>query len=197
VTADLDFPQPRSKLPLVMGGIVAAAAAVGVVIAVASSGEGPPAPTPPTQTQVAVGPTPTIETRPNPMPNTVVEPVEPSTDTGSAPVPTGNFSDLFAAGAEKAGDHGSSGGPFSPEAARRAVAAVLKGVARCKEAGGSTGQATTSITFSSNGSVSSVTVGAPFAGTSTGTCIISALKEAKMPPFSGLPGTISYPLSIQ
>ena len=109
----------------------------------------------------------------------------------------GDFSQMFAAGAEKAqkGDT-TSGKPFDAESARTAVGAVLKSVAACREPGGPTGQTSAAITFGSNGLVTAVTVGAPFAGTSTGTCIITALKAAKMPPFSGLPGTITQPVSL-
>jgi hypothetical protein len=73
----------------------------------------------------------------------------------------------------------------------------LKAAAACKEPGGQMGQASATITFEASGNVSSVTVGAPFAGTTTGTCIITAFKRAKVAPFSGLPGTVSQTISLR
>jgi len=196
-TTDVDFAAVRSKRPLIIGGVMAAAAAViGIVVAVSSSGSKAVTPVAPAPANVAPEPTVTVETRPNPMKDTVPQPVETS-GSGSAPAPGGNFSDLFAAGAQKAGGGDAGSRRFDAEEAKRAVASVLREVAGCKEAGGSVGQANAAITFSSNGAVSSVTIGDPFSGSSTGTCIISALKQAKMAPFSGLPGTITYAVSIR
>jgi hypothetical protein len=198
-TADIDIPPPRSKMPLIIGGILAAAVLVGVIVAVSSSSSPPPPPPPPA---VAPSPPPAAP-EPAATPaatNTPVTPPSPIENKGSdakpAQVPTGGFSDLFAEGAQKAGKPG-VGGAFDPAEARKAVAAVLPNVARCKEAGGAVGQSTAAITFESNGKVSTATVGAPFSGSSTGTCIIAALKQAKVAPFSGLPGTISHPVSLR
>jgi len=197
-TTDVDFATGRSKRPLIIGGAVAAVAAIGIIVAVASSGGATAPPPAPAHAPVTPEPTATIETRPNPLKDTVPQPVQPS-ETGSTTTqaPSGNFSDLFAAGAEKAGGGDASTRRFDAEEAKKAVSAVLRQVAACKEAGGSVGQANAAITFSGNGAVSSVTIGDPFAGNSTGTCIISSLKQAKMAPFSGLPGTITYAVSIR
>jgi hypothetical protein len=198
--ADLDFPAPRSKLPLVVLAIVAVAALVGIIVAV-SSGSPPPPPSPPavvttpaTAPEPAATPSPAPTTAPVTRPSPIEE--KPSGSSAAAPAPGGGFSDLFAAGAEKAGTPG-AGRAFDLSEARKAVAAVLPNVARCKEPGGIVGQSTAAITFESNGSVSSVTVGAPFSGSSTGTCIIGALKAAKVTPFRGLPGTVSHPVSLR
>jgi hypothetical protein len=174
------------------------AALVGVIVAM-SGGSAPPPPPPPTvATTPAAVPEPA--TTPGTPTNTPVTPPSPIDDGASgskpAPAPGGGFSDLFAAGAQKA-DKPGTGRAFDPAEARRAVAAVLPNVARCKEAGGAVGQSTAAITFEASGSISSVTVGAPFSGSSTGTCIIGALKEARIAPFSGLPGTISHPVSLR
>jgi hypothetical protein len=197
-TADLDFPAPKSKMPLVIVGIVGVAALVGIIVAV-SSGSAPPPPPPPAVATPATTPQPAATPAPGPT-NTPVTPPSPIENTPSgraaAPAPGGGFSDLFAAGAEKAGTPGAARA-FDMAEARKAVAAVLPSVARCKEPGGAVGQSTAAITFESNGSVSSVTVGAPFSGSSTGTCIIGALKAAKVRPFSGLPGTVSHPVSLR
>ena len=202
-TTDLDYAPPRSKTPLVIGGLVLVLAAAGIAFALMGSGAHPPpppvpaaAPTPPPQ-----APTPTpaqAETQAGETP----QPAHPSDDIAGAPHPVasagGDFSQMFAAGAEKAqkGGTGGSAKAFDAEAAKTAVATVLKLVAACKEPGGPTGQSSAAVTFDASGHVSSVTIGAPFSGTSTGTCIIGAFKNASMPPFSGLPGTIAQPVSL-
>jgi hypothetical protein len=196
-TADLEFPAPKSKMPLVVVAIVGVAALVGVIVAVSGGSPPPPPPPPPVATTPATTPGPAATPTPGPTPVTPPSPIE-NTPSGrtAAPAPGGGFSDLFAAGAEKAGTPGATRA-FDMAEARKAVALVLPSVARCKEPGGAIGQSTAAITFESNGSVSSVTVGAPFSGSSTGTCIIGALKAAKVRPFSGLPGTVSHPVSLR
>jgi hypothetical protein len=202
-TTDLEYSPARSKTPLVVGGIVLVLAAAGVAFAVLGSGSHPPPPpvpaalpVPPPQAPIPA-PTPT-ETQGTETP----APAHPSDDIAGTPRPagatSGDFSQMFAAGAEKAQKGGSSGSEktFDAEQAKTAVAAVLKLVAACKEPGGPTGQSSAAVTFDASGHVSSVTIGAPFSGTSTGTCIIGAFKNAKMAPFSGLPGTISQPVSL-
>ena len=95
-------------------------------------------------------------------------PAHPSDDIAGTPHPSpgasGDFSQLFAAGAEKAqkGGSGASAKAFDAEEAKTAVAAVLKLVAACKEPGGPTGQSAAAVTFDASGHVSSVTIGAPF-----------------------------------
>ena len=60
------------------------------------------------------------------------------------------------------------------------------------------GKATVVVTFEPDGTVSAATVSdPPFAGTATGNCIAQAMKRASVPPFSGLPGTVSKSLAIQ
>jgi hypothetical protein len=105
---------------------------------------------------------------------------------------------MFAAGAEKAQKGGPTGTAkaFDAEEARAAVGGVLKAVAACKEPGGPAGQANAAVTFGPGGQVTGVTIGAPFSGTTTGTCIIGAFKAAKVTPFNGLPGTVSQPVSL-
>jgi hypothetical protein len=201
-TADLDLPPPRSKMPLIIGAVIGVAALVGVIVAM-SSGSAPPPPPPPPPAVVPSPPAAATTPEPAATPavtNTPVTPPSPienrEPEGKPTPAPGGGFSDLFAQGAQKA-DKPGVGRAFDPAEARKAVAAVLPNVARCKEAGAPVGQSTAAITFEATGNVSSVTVGAPFSGSSTGTCIIGALKQAKVAPFSGLPGTISHPVSLR
>jgi hypothetical protein len=204
-TTDLEFTQQRSKTPLIIGGIVLVLAAAGIGVAVTSSGSRPaPPPVPPPAPAAPVPTAPpaatTAETTPAPEAATAPT-TKPSDDIAGTPRPSasnGDFSQLFAAGAQQAQKGGTAGGAkaFDPEEARTALAGVLKAVAACKEPGGPSGQTSASITFDASGRVSSVTVGAPFSGTSTGTCIIGAFKGVRIAPFTGLPGTVSQPVSL-
>jgi hypothetical protein len=207
-TTDLDFTPARSKTPFIIGGIVLVLAAAGVAVAVMGSSPRPappPVPTVPPATVAAEPPstpaTAATATSETPAPETTTPTAKPQDDIAGTPRPSasgGDFSQMFAAGAEKAQKGGTSGNTkaFDAEEAKSAVASVLKAVAACKEPGGPTGQTSAAITFDPSGRVSSVTVGAPFSGTTTGTCIIGAFKGAKIAPFSGLPGTVSQPLSL-
>jgi hypothetical protein len=203
-TTELDFPEPKKKGPLVIGIVVLVLAAAGAAIALGTSKPKAPAP-PPVPTVTATAPT-AEATAPTSTSTSTPTPTATETQTGgelpsgptAPPSANGDFSKLFAAGAEKAqkSDAPGSAKAFDPEEARAAVAGVLKAVAACKEPGGPTGQTSAAVTFGANGLVTGVTVGAPFSGTSTGTCIIGAFKGAKVAPFSGLPGTVSQPVSL-
>lgn len=203
-TTDLEFTPQRSKTPFIVGGIVLVLAAAGIAVAVTSSGSHPAPPPVPPPAPAAPAPTtpPAAATETAPAAAvTTTPPTKPSDDIAGAPHPSatsGDFSQMFAAGAQQAQKGGttSSAKAFDPEEARAAMAGVLKSVAACKEPGGPTGQTSASVTFDASGRVTSVTVGAPFSGTSTGTCIISAFKGVKVAPFNGLPGTVSQPVSL-
>ncbi|HEX6278017.1 MAG TPA: GYF domain-containing protein [Polyangiaceae bacterium] len=199
-TTDLDFPPPRSKKPLVIGIVVAVLAAIGIGIVIASSSAPeaatiaapPPAPKeaqPPAETKKPEEPEPTSEP-------TGEAPSGPGESATPSPAPSGNFSDLFSKGVKGSGSGQATKG-FDEAAARAALAELLKPAAACKEPGGPTGQANATITFEPSGAVSGVTVGAPFAGSSTGTCIVTTFKRAKVAPFSGLPGTVSQTISLR
>ncbi len=198
-TTDLAFPAERSKRPMLIAAAIAVVAVIaGIAIAVSNSGDAPPVPNAlPAPPPPAANAAPTVA-----QTNEGTTPGPTKTSGGELPTttqaPSGNFSDLFAAGVEKArSGSGKAAQRFNPDQAKRAVAETLESVAGCKEAGGATGQAAAAVTFSSDGRVSAVTIGAPFAGTSTGTCIVAALKRAKMEPFAGLPGTISQAVSLR
>jgi len=200
-STDLGFPEPRKKTPLIIGGIVLVVAAAGIAIAVGSSGSRPAPPPVPVAAPSPAAEAPTSGTHDSPAPDSAGTPSHPQDSIAGTPAPAppgGDFASAFAAGAEKAQKGGTPGSAkaFDAEEARAAVTSKLKAVAACKEAGGPTGQSSAAVTFGSSGHVTSVTIGAPFSGTSTGTCIISALKGATTAPFSGLPGTVSQPVSL-
>jgi hypothetical protein len=200
-TTDLEFTQPRRKGPLVIGAIILVLAAAGIAVAVTSSGSRPAPPPVPPALPTPAAETPAVPATPTETPAPETPVAHPSDDIAGTPRPTtsgGDFSQMFAAGAQKAQKGGPVGSAkaFDADEARTAIAAVLKTVAACKEPGGPTGQSTAAVTFDATGHVSSVTIGAPFSGTSTGTCIITAFKAAKVAPFNGLPGTVSQPVSL-
>lgn len=204
-STDLNFPEPKKKTGLVIGVIVVlVAAAAGIVFATSKSTAPAPPPVPTVTVQPPTSDTPAPAATTAATTESTPPPSGPRTggELPSGPTPAqqaqggGDFSQMFAAGAEKAQKGGAATKAFDAEEARTAVAGVLKTVAACKEPGGPTGQANAAITFAASGQVTSVTIGAPFAGTSTGTCIIGAFKAAKVAPFSGLPGTVSQPVSL-
>jgi hypothetical protein len=193
---DLDFPNPRSKRPLVIGVVVGLVAVVGIGIVIASSGgTAPPNIAAPPPAPTVAAPTPKA-TDPEPAETSAPKQEDSPTPAAPSPAASGNFSDLFAKGAEKAKGSGDSRG-FDEAAGREALSPLLKAAASCKEPGGPTGQATATVTFEPSGSVSNVTVGAPFAGSSTGTCVITAFKRAKVARFTGLPGTVQQIISLR
>jgi hypothetical protein len=212
-TTDLDFPKPKSKLPLVIGALVVIGAIVGIAVAVTRSGSAPgpvatpaaappapPGPPTPAATETATAAPEATTTGPTGEARPSNQGGDPLAAPGPAPKAGGGFSEMFAAGMEKAEKSGSAqspGHPFDQEEAKRAVAATLRKVASCKEPGSPTGQTVAAVTFESSGKVSSVTIGAPFAGTSTGTCMVTAFKQVTIAPFAGLPGTVSQAVSLR
>jgi hypothetical protein len=86
-----------------------------------------------------------------------------------------------------------------PEAPTRndvlnAMRSVAGAVNAC--ANGQTGTATVSITFASNGRVTTATVAPPFSGPA-GSCIARAVRSATVPPFSRPTFQVNYPFVIR
>jgi hypothetical protein len=204
-TTDLDFPPKRSKMPYVVAALLGVAA-VGGIAAVFMTSKAPPPPVPvpvavPTATTtspVAAAQTGTASPSETAAPATATP--DPIANPSGAPG-GGNFSQMFAAGVESAQKNGGTVAPanaaFDAEAAKRAVLGQLTKVAACKEAGSPVGQTSAAITFAPSGKVSGVTLGAPFAGTSTGTCMSAAFKEVQVAPFTGAPATVSQIVSLR
>jgi serine/threonine protein kinase len=88
-------------------------------------------------------------------------------------------------------------GPFSRGAALAQLGAAAGRATACKREGGPTGSGRVTVTFSPDGSASKVSVGAPFGGTPTGTCLASAYSGLRVPAFTGssvsLPGSFRIP----
>jgi hypothetical protein len=204
--ATVEWPEAKSKKPLVIAGLIVAAALFGAAVFLLGGKEPPPPPTP-------ISPAPLNTVAPQPKPTTPPASTgsQPGSDTatGSDPVmaprdpgatPGAGFAELFAAGARKAESKGATVAPtarFDPAATKAPLAQAANDAQACKQSGGPTGKVTVVVTFDPSGKVASATItDAPFAGTATAVCISSALKRASIPPFSGLPGTVSKTFSI-
>ncbi len=206
--ASVEWPEAKKKTPFIVMGLLVAALIIGGIIFALSGKEDVPAPSTP------IGAAPA-----NPIPTPTATPADPGaspptaapvttqpgaeTASGSDPVaatPGAGFAELFAAGARKAESKGSSvstGARFDPAATKAPLARAANDAQACKQSGGPTGKVTVVVTFDPSGKAASATItDAPFAGTATGTCIAAALKRATIPPFSGLPGTVSKTFSI-
>ena len=85
--------------------------------------------------------------------------------------------------------------PLSRGAAMAALASAASAAAGCKRPDGPTGAGSANVTFSPDGPVKSVSVSAPFAGTSVGQCVATVFRGAHVPPFSG--SSITLPKSFQ
>jgi hypothetical protein len=208
--ATVEWPQAKSKAPLIVGVIVVAAVLIGIgVLALGGSdapppatpvNAAPPAPTSTPATPTAAPAAPAAEAASQPGSDTASgsDPVVTAPDTGATP--GAGFAELFAAGARKAESKGNSVAPagrFDAAATKAPLAEAATQAQACKQSGGPTGKVTVVVTFDPNGKVSSATItDPPFAGTATGACISSALKRVSIAPFSGLPGTVSKTFSI-
>ena len=79
---------------------------------------------------------------------------------------------------------------FNEASARSALAGANGVVAFCKKEGGVTGPGTATVTFNPDGSVASVAMDAPYAGTPTGDCVKGQLQRAKTKPWQGSPQSV-------
>ena len=204
-----DWPQKKSRMPLIIGGVVLLAVAAGAFFVVGSADDKLPPPVPISALPAAAPTTPrTVAAQPQTTadrPSSASEgqgsraAIEPSSGSPTA-TPNAGFAELFASGARHADDKKGAGPTqrFDPNAAKSALAAAAFETPKCREKGGPSGKATLVVTFEPSGKVASATVSdPPFAGTSSGACIAAAMKKATVPAFSGLPGTVTKIISIQ
>jgi hypothetical protein len=204
--ASVEWPEAKSKKPLIIVAVlVAAAIIIAAVMLLSSKDEAPPStPISALPPNPAATPRPAAPPSPSPAAQTGAEtaagsdPISTSPDPGATP--GAGFAELFAAGARKAESKGAKLAPttrFDPAATQAPLAQAASDAQACKQSGGPTGKVTVVVTFDPNGKVSSATITEPpFAGTATATCISSALKRATIAPFGGLPGTVSKTFSI-
>ena len=204
-----DWPQKKSRVPLIVGAVVLLAAAAGAFLVLGSADDKLPPPVPISALPAAAPTTPrAAAAQPQPAaagPSNAGEgtgsraAIEPASGSPTA-TPNAGFAELFASGARHA-DGKQGAGPtqrFDANAAKSALAAAAFETPKCREKGGPSGKATLVVTFEPSGKVASATVSdPPFAGTSSGACIAAAMKKATVPAFSGLPGTVTKIISIQ
>lgn len=202
-TAIPDWPEKKSKVPLILGALVAIVAIGAGVFFLTRDDDTLPPPVP-----ISALPATTPTARPTSTPTAASTTTE---STGSrsaleppssapATTPNAGFAEQFASAARQADGKTPAGAAqrFDQAAAVKALNAAVFGTAKCREKGGPTGRATVAVTFDPSGKVSSATVSdAPFSGTTSGACIAEAMKKATVPPFSGLPGTVTKIISIQ
>ncbi len=115
------------------------------------------------------------------------QPVAPTSSTSASP----DLPDASAVTAEASASAANPLARFSKSEAKAALDATAKDVARCKKGKG-WGVASATVVFGNDGSVSRVVVGFPFGGTGTGACVAETLQAARMPPFGGKPGVMTY-----
>ncbi|MEO7037533.1 MAG: GYF domain-containing protein [Polyangiaceae bacterium] len=207
----LDEYPSKSKTPLIVGSVAFLAVAAGAIFFLTRSSDElpPPAPisalpaaAPTTVRTAAPEPAPTQDApttgQPTAAPGSNAALQDPSTRQTT---PNAGFAELFARDARAADEKHGVTGPtqrFDPAAAKAALTTAAGATAQCREKGGPAGKASVVVTFEASGKVSTATVSdAPFAGTSSGACIAAALKQATVPPFSGLPGSVTKIISIQ
>ena len=82
-------------------------------------------------------------------------------------------------------------GPLNPGAAIAALGKAASNTRSCSSDDGPSGSGQASVTFQPDGSVSNVSVSAPFSGTSVGRCVAGAFKRVRIQPFTGSSVTLS------
>jgi GYF domain 2 len=198
--ASVEWPEARSKLPRVVFGVLLAGGLAALAFVLLTR-EDPPQLSSPV---VAVSngddarSSATDPTRARTGSASAGEDAEASPRRGATP--GAGFAELFAAGARKAESKGEKVAPserFDPAAAKAPLAEAAAAVQACKQSGGPSGKVNVLVTFDPSGKVSNAAIGeAPFAGTPTAACIASALKRVEIPPFSGLPGSVTKTFSL-
>ncbi len=86
--------------------------------------------------------------------------------------------------------------PLNRASALTALSQAASAAGACKREGGPTGAGSASVTLSPEGTVSAVSVSAPFSGTPVGTCIQTVFRGAHVPAFSGSAVTLSKSFRI-
>ncbi len=80
--------------------------------------------------------------------------------------------------------------PLNQGAAIAALGRAASGAGGCKRADGPSGAGRATVTFAPSGSVASVSIGSPFAGTAVGSCVAGRYRALTLPAFSGSPVTL-------
>jgi len=207
---------PKSKLPLILGGVFALLAVIGiagivafVVVSKSKGGVGS------ASASVSAPPPPSSVASTEPPPSsaaTVVSP-PPEDDASAAAVDTDPGADAAPEAAVAVNTDPNpnpnpnptpvatkDAGPVDPnawnEGAARARLAQANGILAFCNKGGVTGPGTATVTFAPDGSVSNVVLDAPFAETREGACVADQFKRAKVNGFDGGPQTIRHAFEV-
>jgi serine/threonine protein kinase len=89
--------------------------------------------------------------------------------------------------------------PVDPDAFNESAArSTLSGaaVAFCKKEGGVSGPGSATVTFNPDGSVASVAMDAPYAGTPTGDCVKGLFQRSKTKPWKGSPQSVKTSFDV-
>jgi hypothetical protein len=172
-------------------------------LAAQSAGSADPAPR--LRAPLARAPTPPIRVASRPAPS-APEPIEEGPATPTTPVaeeieleeqlPAPAPSAAAPPSAPSATQPRAAAGPFNRGAALAQLGAASRRAASCKQPAGPTGGGQVTVTFSPDGSPSKVSVASPFAGTSSGACLIGAFSAARVPPFTGSPVTLPWRFQV-
>jgi hypothetical protein len=156
---------------------------------------------PATAAPVAVTPAPARTSMPEKIQLDEAQPAAPtkSATTKAAPPsePTPAPAEEQPAPAPKTPPPETERGPFSKGAALSALASASGRATACSNPDGPSGSGRAMVTFSPDGPVTSISLPAPFEGTSVGQCVTNAFKSARVPAFTGsavtLPGSFRVP----
>jgi len=85
---------------------------------------------------------------------------------------------------------------FSESTARAKLGQANGVLVFCKKESGVTGPGAASVTFGTDGSVTSVAVDAPYAGTREGDCVAGHFRRAKVNAFTGSPQTVRHSFEV-
>jgi hypothetical protein len=86
--------------------------------------------------------------------------------------------------------------PFDRGSAARVLNVAAAGVRTCGGQGGPSGSGRVQVTFAGTGTVLSVSVDAPFAGTAAGACVTNRFRLVRLAPFSGGNVTVSKSFTV-
>jgi len=211
-----DYPQPKSKTPLILGLVGAVVVLGGAGAFFATRGGSTPGGSPDaTTTAITAATTPlavtvaaqTAAATPaptgaagNPGKPVVGGPLTRPDPKAPDPKPEPKAADPKPepkAPDPKPAEPAAGGKDFDRAAASAALGAASGAARGCKKDDGPTGTARVKVTFAPSGSVTSASVdGPPFAGTAVGGCIAGAFRGAHIPAFDGSPVSVSKSVSI-
>lgn len=146
-----------------------------------------PAPTTPTPAPPA--------TDVNPTPPPVPVPTQTTAPTHTPPAPTATVTPP-APKEKDAGGPTADPNAFNESVARSRLAQANSVLVFCKRDGWVNGPGTASVTFNTDGTVGSVAMNPPYAGTPAGDCVAGHFKRAKTNPFQGTQRTLIHSFEV-